>query len=76
MPRQYTPISEHPAQNERFGIHGIFEREKRAANISEMGEHKICVPKPRVLVQGILRRYRGEEHKSYKNIYSRTVEER
>ena len=31
--------------------------------------------KPRILVQGILRRYRGEEHKSNKRVYSRSIKE-
>ena len=41
-----------PTQNERFGIHGISEREKCNDNISKMGKHEICIPKPRILVQG------------------------
>lgn len=49
---------EHPAQNERFWIHGIFVG--KAANLPEMGKHEVCVPKPRILVQEILRRYSGE----------------
>ena len=76
MSGSYTYAGEYPAQNERFGIYGIFEREKRIADISEMGEHEICIPKPRVLVQGILRRHRGEEHKGDKRIHRSTVEER
>ena len=39
-----------PAQNERFGIHGIFERKELIADISEVGEHEICIPKSRILV--------------------------
>ena len=76
MSGSYTYSGEYPAQNERFGIYGIFEREKCIADISEMGEHEICIPKPRVLVQGILRRYRGEEHKSDKRIHRSAVEKR
>ena len=72
----HTPVAEHPAQNERFGIYGIFKREKRPTDISEMGKHEVCIPKPRILVQGILRRYRGEEHKSNKRVYSRSIKER
>ena len=56
MPRSYTHTSEYPAQNERFGIYGIFERKKCAANISKMGKHEVCIPKSRILVQGILLR--------------------
>lgn len=48
----YTGID--PAQNERFGIQGIFERKERDDHISKMGEYEIRIPKPRILVQGIL----------------------
>ena len=50
MPGSYPYIGKHPAQNERFGIHGIFEGEECIAHFPEMGEHEICVPKPRILV--------------------------
>ena len=50
---------EHPAQNERFGVYGISQRKKCIVDISEMGKYEICIPKPRILVQGILRRYCG-----------------
>ena len=76
MPGSYTYVSEYPAQNERFGIYGVFEGKECIADFSEMGEHEICVPKPRVLVQGILRGYRGEEHESHKRIYSWSTEKR
>ena len=33
----YTYASEYLAQNERFGIYGIFKEEKCIADISEMG---------------------------------------
>ncbi len=74
--RSHTHVGKHPAQNERFGIYGIPERKKRTFDISKVGEHKICIPKPRVLVQGILRRYRGEEHKSNKGVHSTAIEKR
>ena len=45
VPRPHTHISEHPAQNERFGLYGIFEREKRTANFPKMGKYEVCVPK-------------------------------
>ena len=64
MPGSYTHTSKYPAQNERFGIYGIFERKERNVDILEMGEYEVCVPTSRILVQGILRRYRGEEHES------------
>ena len=44
-------------QNERFGIHGVSEREECNDHISKMGKYEICIPKPRILVQGILRGY-------------------
>ena len=53
--RYYTYSCINPAQNERFGIHGISERKKCNDNISKMGKYEICIPKPRILVQGILR---------------------
>ena len=73
MSRPYTYAGEYPAQNERFGVHGVFERQECIVNISEMGEYEICIPKPRILVQGILRGYRGQEHKGNKKLYSRTI---
>ena len=74
MPRPYTYVGEHPSQNERFGIYGISQREKCNVDISEVWKYEICIPKPRILVQGILRRYRGEEHEGNKRIYCRTIE--
>ena len=50
MSGSYTYDGSNPAQNERFGIHGIFEREKFADDIPEMGQYEICIPKPRILV--------------------------
>ena len=50
MPGSYTYAGEHPAQNERFGVYGVSERKKCIADIPEMGEHEIRIPKPRVLV--------------------------
>ena len=76
MPGSHTHAGKHPAQNERFGIHGVFERQKRIDDFPKVGKYEIRIPKPRVLVQGILRRYRGEKHKSDKRIYSRPVKKR
>ena len=64
-----------PAQNERFGIHGIFEREERDDHISKMGEYEIRIPKPRILVQGILCGYGREECESDTRICSKPVED-
>ena len=50
MSGSYTYVGEYPAQNERFGIYGISERKKCPVNISKMGEHEVCIPKPRILV--------------------------
>ena len=66
MSRPYTYVGKHPAQDERFGLHGIPERQKCIADFSKMGKHEICIPKPRVLVQGILRGYRGQNTKAIK----------
>ena len=43
-----------PAQNERFGIYGISEKKECDDHISKMGKYEIRIPKPRILVQGIL----------------------
>ena len=62
MPIPYTHTSEHPSKNKCFGVYGISEREKQFDDISKMGKHEICIPKPRILVKGILSRYRGEKN--------------
>ena len=54
MSQSYTHVGKYPAQNERSRIHGIFEREKQLDDISEMGEHEVCISESRILVQGIL----------------------
>ena len=38
MPESHTYDGLNPAQNERFVIHGIFEREELTTDISEVGE--------------------------------------
>ena len=50
MPGSHTYAGIDPAQNERFGIYGIFERKKCVIDISEVGKYEVCVPKSRVLV--------------------------
>ncbi len=50
MSRPYSYAGEYPAQNERFGIYGIFERKKCIDDISEMGKYEVCIPKLRILV--------------------------
>ena len=70
----YTCIN--TTQNERFGIYGVFERKKQFNNISKVWEYEICIPKPRILVQGILCRYSRKEYESDKRIYSDTIRKR
>ena len=74
MPGSCTYDGKYPAQNERFGIHGIFEREERDDHISKMGKYEIRIPKPRILVQGILCGYGREECESDTRICSKSVE--
>ena len=74
VPGSHTYVGKHPAQKERFGLYGVFERKKCIADIPEVGKYEICIPKPRILVQGILRRYRGEKYKSNKDVHIRTIE--
>ena len=50
MSRSYTHVGEYPAQNERFGIHGLSERKKFITNISEIWKYEIRIPKSRILV--------------------------
>ncbi len=50
MPRPYSYAGEYPTQNERFGIYGIFKREKLSNDISKMGQYEVRIPKPRILV--------------------------
>ena len=76
MSRPHTYVSEYTTKDERFGFYGILKREKQSTNISEMGEYEICVPKPRILVQGILCRYGRKEHESNKRIHREPVESR
>ena len=40
----------YPAQNERFGIYGIFKGKEQLDDISKIREHEVCIPKPRILV--------------------------
>lgn len=40
MSGSYTYVGEHPAQNERFGVHGIFKRQKCIDGILEVGNMK------------------------------------
>ena len=50
MPGSHTYVGKYPAQNERFGIYGVSEREECIAHFSEMGKYEVCIPKSRILV--------------------------
>ena len=50
MSGSHTYVGEYTAQNERFGIYGIFEREEQPDDIPKMGEYEVCIPKSRILV--------------------------
>ena len=50
VPGSHTYVGKHPAQNERFGLYGVFERKKCIADIPEVGKYEVCVPKQRILV--------------------------
>ena len=54
---------------------GISERKERDDQISKMGKHEIRIPKPRILVQGILCGYGREECESDTRICSKPVED-
>lgn len=42
MPRPYTYAGKHPAQNERFGIYGIFERKSALLIFQKYGNMKFA----------------------------------
>ena len=75
MPGSCTYDGKYPAQNERFGIYGISERKERDDHISKMGKYEIRIPKPRILVQGILCGYGREECESDTRICSKSVKD-
>ena len=58
------------------GFMGYAKREKQFNDISKIWQLKVCIPKSRILVQGVLRRYIGERHKSDKGIYKESIETR
>ena len=75
MPGSHTFVVEYSAQNERFGFHGILEREKQSDDISEVWEHEVRIPKSRILVQRVLRGYSRKEYCCNKNIHRESAEE-
>ena len=52
LPGSYSFTSEYPAQNERFGVYGVFEGKEQFDDISEVREYEICIPKPGVWCKG------------------------
>ena len=74
MSRPYPHVGEYPAQNERCGVHGVPEREEQSDDLPKMGEHEICIPQPRILVQGILRRHGGEEYRCDQRVHRKPTE--
>ena len=50
MPGLCSFITKYPAQNECFGIYGIFEGKEQSDDISKIWEHEICISKPGILV--------------------------
>lgn len=51
----YPHAGKYPAQNERCGVYGVPKGEEQPHDLPKMGEHEICIPEPRIMVQGILR---------------------
>ena len=76
MPRPHTHSREGSAEDERFGVHGISQGKEQFDVLSEMGEYEICVPKPRILVPWILRRYGRQEYGKDKRIHSQPTQTR
>ena len=50
MSRSCTYAVGDTTKNERFRVHGIFEREKQFDDISKMGEYEIQISESRILV--------------------------
>ena len=42
MPRPYTYAGKYPAQNERFGFYGLYQRQKRTFDFSKVGNMKFA----------------------------------
>ena len=76
MSGSYTYAGKHTTQNERFGIYGISERKEQFDNIPKMGEYEVCVPKPRILVQGVLCGHSREKYCSHKGVYRKPIKAR
>ena len=76
MSRPHTHVSKHSAQNERFGIYGVLKGEEQFDDISEIWEYEICIPKSRILVQGVLRGHGGQKYCENKRVYRGSIKKR
>ena len=54
----------------------ISERKEQFDNIPKMGEYEVCVPKPRILVQGVLCGHSREKYCSHKGVYRKPIKAR
>ena len=75
MSGPHTYAGKHTTKIQCIRIHGVLEREKQSDDIPEVGQHEICVPKPRILVQGILCGHSGEEHSGDKELHIESNQE-
>ena len=64
MPRSHMLVSIPP----KMSVSGFmgYLKGKSSLLILEIRKCEICIPKPRILVQGIIRGYCGEEHEGKK----------
>ena len=58
------------------GFMGYLKRKKQFDDISKIWKHEVCIPKPRILVQGILCRYSRKRYCCNKKLYSQPVKAR
>ena len=57
MPRSYSYVGKHPAQDECIRIYGVSERKEQPDDLPKMGQHEIQVQESAILVQRVLRGY-------------------
>ena len=75
MSRPYTNAGKYSTQNECFGIYGILKGEKQFDDLSEMGEHEICIPKQGIMVQGVYVDTVGKNTKAIKEYIAHQLEQ-
>ena len=56
------------------GFMGYLKGKKQSDDIPKVWEHEVCIPKPRILVSRILRRYSREKYCGNKAVYSESAE--